>query len=101
MAMSTKQMEAWAGEFGQEYTKRNCVTLERYDTEHGELFGHTRTQLNEKFLAQLPRDARILEIGSDVGNQLGLLHRIGFTNLDGVELQWGALDLPRERRPRA
>jgi pseudaminic acid biosynthesis-associated methylase len=98
--MQTGQMEAWSGEFGAEYTRRNCVDPDQFDREYGEWYGHRRTELNERFLGHLPRDARILEVGTNVGNQLALLGRMGFTALYGVELQWGAIDLARQRVPR-
>src|SRR5689334_22485660 len=98
--MFTKQMEVWNGQFGVEYTKRNAVTLDEYDANHERDFGVKRSTLNAEFLGALPRDARILEIGTNVGNQLGLLARLGFTNLYGVELQWGAIEQARQRVPR-
>jgi pseudaminic acid biosynthesis-associated methylase len=93
-------MEVWGGPFGAEYTKRNSVSIDEYDANHERDFGVKRSQLNAEFLGALPRDARILEIGTNLGNQLGLLARLGFNNLYGVELQWGAIDLARQRVPR-
>jgi len=94
-------MDVWAGEFGAQYTERNAITLDEYDAIHERDFAVTRSALNQEFLGSLPRESKILEIGTNVGNQLGLLDRAGFKNLYGVELQWGAIDMARKRVPRA
>lgn len=89
----------WAGEFGQAYTERNRdETVADVDDEHEERFGVTMTALFERFLADLDRDARILEVGCNVGVQLDLLSELGFENLIGVDVQHGALETARTRR---
>jgi pseudaminic acid biosynthesis-associated methylase len=97
----TPQAEVWSGEFGAEYTRRNSFTLDEYDALYLQSVGVRRSALNAEFLEGLPRDARILEVGTNVGCQLGLLERAGFNSLWGVELQWGAVDEVRRRVPRA
>ncbi len=97
----TKQLEAWSGTFGEEYTRRNPSNVEEYERLYQETIGTTRTALNEEFLAEIPKTARILEVGTNVGMQLALLHRAGYENLWGVEIQWAAIDVLRTRVPRA
>jgi pseudaminic acid biosynthesis-associated methylase len=97
----TKQLENWAGAFGEEYIRRNPNTIEDYERLYLETIGLTRTELNQEFLGSLPRTARILEVGTNVGMQLALLDRAGFSNLYGVEIQWKAIDVLRTRVPRA
>lgn len=97
----TDQMAVWSGEFGAEYTARNPRTIEAYEQGYRDTVGVTRTQLNAEFLADVPKDARILEVGTNVGMQLALLDRAGWRNLYGVELQWGAIDVARGIVPRA
>jgi pseudaminic acid biosynthesis-associated methylase len=53
--------------------------------------------LNRKFLSDVPKDARILEVGCNLGNQLVLLQNLGYTNLYGVEVQEYALEAARAR----
>lgn len=60
-------------------------------------YGLTRTELNQKFLASLDRSARILEVGSNVGNQLLCLQKMGFSHLYGIELQSYAVELSKSR----
>jgi len=51
----------------------------------------------ESFLSDLPRDAKILEVGSNTGLQLVGLQRMGFTNLYGIELQPFAIELSKKK----
>ncbi len=99
--MSTKQAETWLRQFGAEYTSRNNLALEDYEKLYVDTIGVTRSALNEVFFANVPKDARILEVGTNVGNQLLLLQRAGFTNLHGVELQWEAIEIAQRKLGRA
>ncbi|MET0393396.1 MAG: pseudaminic acid biosynthesis-associated methylase [Chitinophagaceae bacterium] len=85
--MKTQQTEFWTGTFGKEYTDRNPQSLEQSDQAHLNSYGVLRSQLNEEFIGSLDRDARILEVGCNVGIQLLHLQRMGFRNLYGIELQ--------------
>jgi pseudaminic acid biosynthesis-associated methylase len=93
----TPQMKEWKGAFGQEYTDRNLLTPEEHDALYHEDFGISRKQLNQTFLAGVPNDARILEVGCNIGNQLLLLQQMGYSNLSGIEPQGYALDLAKAR----
>src|SRR5207247_353676 len=73
------QMAVWTGEFGKEYTDRNLLSPSQLDALYVERFGVTRRAMNEEFLQPLDRQARVLEVGSNVGNQLVLLQVMGFT----------------------
>ena len=93
-------LRTWAGEFGRAYTERNRdETVTDVDEEHEARFGVTKTALFERFLADLDRDARILEVGCNVGVQLDLLSELGFENLTGLDVQQGALETARKRHP--
>ena len=87
------------GRFGESYTDRNLLTPEDHDLLYLNDFGVSRTQLNQEFLNDIPRDARILEVGCNIGNQLMLLRQMGFTNLFGIEPQTYALGLAKARAP--
>ena len=100
MIEMTKQMEKWSGDFGKEYTDRNAFSLEELDTLYKSKYGVTRTQLNQRFLEGMDRSIRVLEVGSNVGNQLLCLQSMGFVNLYGIELQSYAVELSKARTKR-
>ena len=97
MPETTKQMDEWMGDFGRNYTDRNAFTLDEFEAFFQKTFGITRAELNERFLGSVNRSARILEVGSNVGNQLLCLQRMGFTNLYGIELQTYAVELSKRQ----
>lgn len=96
---ATGQIRTWSGEFGREYTDRNSFTAAELDELYRRNYGISRTEVNERFLAGIPRNTRILEVGCNMGNQLLLLGQMGFSNLHGIEIQSYALDLARKRLP--
>ena len=83
----TKQIETWRGEFGGQYSERNLYSPADLDNLYQRSYGITRTALNHRFLADIPRSASILEVGCNLGNQLILLHEMGFEDLNGIEIQ--------------
>ncbi len=88
----TKQINFWQGDFGREYTDRNTFDPIAWDNYYLQMYGKTKPQLNEEFIGHLPKDARILEIGCNIGLQLRGLQQQGFTNLYGIEIQWYAVE---------
>ena len=96
-AQATPQLGAWRGEFGREYTERSCLTPEQVDALWQKNYGTTRTELNRHFLGSIPADARILEVGCNIGNQLLLLQQLGYSHLYGVDVQDYALEMARSR----
>ena len=97
MRKITKQMQAWLGKMGKEYTGRNALTLEEMENIYKKNFGITRTEMNSQFIGNLDRNIRILEVGSNIGNQLLCLQKMGFKSLYGVELQPYAVEVSKER----
>ena len=97
MVKVTEQMGVWAGGFGKGYTDRNTLSLEEMETLYKANYGCTRAELNERFLKGIDRSARILEVGSNVGNQLLCLQEMGFENLYGIELQNYAVEISKLR----
>jgi pseudaminic acid biosynthesis-associated methylase len=100
MTKITEQMGKWAGQFGKEYTDRNALSLEEMEALYKRNYGLTRTELNERFLQGLDRSIRILEVGSNVGNQLLCLQKMGFGDLYGIEVQSYAVELSKSRTER-
>ena len=93
----THQMGIWSGTFGREYTDRNAMSVEELDALYQREFGVGRTAMNQAFLDSLSRDLRVLEVGSNIGNQLLLLQSMGFTRLYGIELQHYAVQRSKRR----
>ncbi len=90
-------MQAWSNEFGKNYTDRNLRSPEETDVLFQSNLGLTRSQLNEEFLGNLDRNIAILEVGSNVANQLVLLQKMGFSRLYGIDVQYNAINLACER----
>lgn len=93
----TKQMQDWAGSFGREYTDRNALALEEVEFTYKERYGITRTEMNARFVGDFDRDMKVLEVGSNIGNQLLCMQKSGFKKLYGIELQSYAVELSKSR----
>src|ERR1700677_4889418 len=81
MIKTTAQMTEWSGDFGRAYTDRNTLSPDEMDALWRRNFGKTRSELNKRFLGEMDRSIRILEVGCNVGNQLLSLQQMGFRNL--------------------
>ncbi|UCB56932.1 MAG: methyltransferase domain-containing protein [Candidatus Omnitrophota bacterium] len=97
MLKATFQLERWEGDFGKEYTDRNALSPDGLEKLYKDHYGITRTELNNLFLQGMERSLRILEVGSNVGNQLLCLQKMGFNNLYGIEPQDYAVELSKRR----
>jgi pseudaminic acid biosynthesis-associated methylase len=60
-------------------------------------YGISRLELNKEFLEKVDPAALILEVGSNVGSQLQTLQAMHFENLYGIELQWYAVELAKQK----
>jgi len=97
MSKIAKQTEEWMGNFGDRYTKRNALTVDEANKSYKKRFGISKIELNSLFLGKLDRAIKILEVGSNIGNQLLLLQRMGFKNLYGIEINSYAIEFFRKR----
>lgn len=88
-----EQVDFWKSSFGDEYTERNSGD---WDAFYKEQWGITRTELNRDFLDNLKKDLRILEFGCNRGNQLKILHKEGFTNLWGFDINKQAVEMAKK-----
>jgi pseudaminic acid biosynthesis-associated methylase len=93
----TRQLREWEAEFGRAYTDRSAVAPEAFDDLCKKDFGVSRTEINQRFLRAIPKEARILEVGCNIGNQLLLLQKLGYSNLYGIDVQGYALERARLR----
>jgi pseudaminic acid biosynthesis-associated methylase len=91
----TVQMKKWGGKFGEEYTLRNPYTFEDTEGLFLKLYGIKRTDMNTEFIGGLRRSVKILEVGCNVGAQLIVLQKMGFTDLYGIELQENAVEFSK------
>ena len=92
-----RQMKEWEGQFGREYTDRNALSLEEMELLYQGRYGVTRTEMNCGFVGDFDKDIRVLEVGSNIGNQLICLQKGGFQRLYGIELQSYAVELSKSR----
>lgn len=58
-----------------------------------------RSQVLLELMADVPKDARILEIGCNVGRNLAYLVDHGYRNVEGIEISPHAVDLLRQTYP--
>lgn len=91
------QKQTWSSDFGKDYTDRNIYGPEELDAFYKLQFGSTRTEMNGEFLNKfISKEAKILEVGCNVGNQLRLLQKMGYKNLYGIELQDYAVEKAKQ-----
>lgn len=93
----THQRKTWEDEFGADYLQRNVYSPEQLNEFYKNRFGFTKDELNNEFLEGIPKDAKILEVGTNIGNQLLHLQSMGFTNLYGIEIQERAINYSKHR----
>ena len=97
MQKISKQITKWKDKFGKEYTNRNALTLDELERMYENNYGLSRTELNNIFIGKLDHSIKILEVGSNIGNQLLLLQKMGFKNLYGIEINDYAVELSKQR----
>ncbi len=95
----TKQISEWAGDMGKLYTDRNPQSVEEFDRVYLKDYNATRTSMNEEFLSDLPKNLKMLEVGSNVGLQLEFLRRMGFTGAEGIEINEYAVAQAKKINP--
>ena len=97
MKNKTLQLAKWTSTFGREYTDRNPASLGVVEKLYKKTYGLTRTTLNELFLDKTDRSAKVLEVGSNIGNQLLILQKMGFKDLYGIEPMDYAVELSKKK----
>jgi len=88
-----EQQTFWVNHGGDAYTKR---VLEFVNTRYTDGF---RCDIIRNTLAEIPRDSSILELGCNRGNFIGVLKKLGFTNITGVEINKSAYRESVEKFP--
>jgi pseudaminic acid biosynthesis-associated methylase len=92
---NAQQREFWLGEFGDSYMRRNN-SIEKVNEEYKKETGTTIEHIFQTFFDKIDGKSKILELGCNVGLNLGILQKMGFTNLYGVELNKKALDIAQK-----
>ncbi len=95
----TPQILFWSQDFGNNYTDRNPQSTEELDRLYLRDYGVSRSSMNNEFLEGLSRDLKILEVGSNIGLQLEVLRKMGFTRAEGVELNDYAVSQAKKIHP--
>lgn len=93
----THQRKTWEEEFGEGYLERNVYNPKELNVFYTKRFGIDKDTMNNNFLKDIPKDAKILEVGTNIGNQLLHLQSQGFTNLYGIEIQDRAINYAKHR----
>jgi len=96
MRYFSKQLEKWINSFGKQYTDRNNLSLNDLSELYRKKYSLIQTEMNKMFLDNINHDIKILEVGSNVGNQLVCLQNMGFNNLYGIEPQSYAVELSKK-----
>jgi len=99
-AKNTKQVSHWAGEEGNAYVERNPHSATEMNGLYLADCGVSRSEMNQDFLGSLPRDLSFLEVGANVGVQLQLLHDMGFSKLQGIDVNRRAVDEAKKLHPK-
>ncbi|MBX7043371.1 MAG: methyltransferase type 11, partial [Ignavibacteria bacterium] len=93
----TRQEKIWDSGFGEDYNKRNDFGNSELDEVYIKDIGVRRTDMNEDFIGFLDREAKILEVGCNIGMQLVNLQEMGFKNLYGIEIQASAVETAKQK----
>lgn len=96
MISKTFQEEIWSSGHGNDYNLRNPVSIEQMNDLYLKNYGVPRSQMNKEFLDDLPRSAKILEVGANAGVQLAFLQEMGFKELFGVDINREAIEMSRK-----
>ena len=94
-----QQRNFWAGKFGDFYINRN-KTIDEVNESYEKETGVTVEKIFHEFFDKIDRKSKILELGCNVGLNLEILQKMGFSNLYGLELNKKALEIARERYPK-
>ena len=83
----------WAGKLGSDYARQSQATPAGVDVHWWPMLRRSRVEIDRRNLADIPRAARILEVGCGVGNMLACLREQGFTDLEGCDINPDAAEL--------
>jgi len=93
------QEAKWGGPKGNKYADTYALTPKQLDRKWVKVIsGVPKTTMNlTHFGKVVPKDAKILEVGCNVGNMMLMLRDQGWTNIRGVELNEHAVEVGQKR----
>ena len=94
-----QQRQFCEGEFVNSYIERN-KSLEEVNHIYKESTGITVEQIYAKFFSVIDKKSTILELGCNIGLNLNILQKLGFTELYGVEINKKAYEIARKNNPK-
>ena len=80
----------WKHASGDEWVRRNSQEIDHDETDIKRL-GKPRREMDEEYMADIPRDSSILEVGSGYGRQLENMRQMGFSRLVGMDINLAGL----------
>lgn len=92
------QREFWAGEFGRSFIDRRN-SLDKINSYYEENTGISISQIFNNFFSGIDRHSKILELGCNIGLNLSILQKMGFSNLYGLEINKKAFEIARTNNP--
>ena len=92
----TEQLKIWKTDFGKEYTDRSMMSPEETNQLSAKNYGVSAIEHNRECLGGLDI-TRYIEVGYNIGNQLILFQKTGYTDLWGIEPQDYALEIAKKR----
>jgi len=95
---SNEQHNFWLGSFGDEFLER-LSSIKKYDQSYNEQTGTTMTKIFNDFFSNLDKDIEILELGCNVGTKLEILKNMGFSKLNGLEINPKAIQIAQKNHP--
>jgi len=93
-----QQRNFWSGDFGNEYIDRN-QTIEEVNELYKQQTGITVEEIFIDFFQNINKNSEILELGCNIGLNLSILKKIGFKNLNGVEINEEAYEFAKQKNP--
>ncbi|MEO9276697.1 MAG: pseudaminic acid biosynthesis-associated methylase [Nitrososphaera sp.] len=97
---NASQRKFWSEDFGENYITRN-MTMDEVNKLYEKQTGITVEKIFQKFFSNIDKKSSILELGCNVGLNLSALHKMGFSNLHGVEINKKAIEIAKKNNPTA
>jgi len=93
------QESKWGGPKGDKYADTYQLTPKQVDAKWIKVIsGVAKSEMNLKHIGRsVPKDAKILEVGCNVGNMMVMLKAQGWENVRGVELNSHAVEVGKKR----
>lgn len=95
------QEQLWSGPKGDKYARRFFWTPAEVDAHWLKNYSNfpRAVIVKEALDTRVPKDASILEVGTNCGNQLQILKDMGYTDLSGTDINALAIQTMKNKRP--